>query len=68
MCSGTKGCSIRIGDEIIYRDSHHLRHDLSLETRKKIVTMLGLDEALRAAMGEHHGAYGDGVAARPAPQ
>ena len=51
MCAGPKGCSIRVGSEIIYRDSHHLRHDLSLATREKIVTMLGLGEALSAALG-----------------
>ena len=49
MCAGPKGCTIRIGDEIIYRDSNHLRHDLSLATRQEIVSMLGLGEALSAA-------------------
>jgi hypothetical protein len=67
MCSGPKGCSIRVGKEIIYRDSHHLRHDLSLETRKKIVTMLGLDEALRAAMGETSEVRAEGAAAQIPP-
>jgi peptidoglycan/LPS O-acetylase OafA/YrhL len=49
MCAGPKGCAIRIGDEIIYRDTNHLRHDLRLTTRQEIASMLGLSEALSAA-------------------
>jgi len=49
MCAGPKGCTIRIGDEIVYRDTNHFRHDLSLTTRQEIVSMLGLSEALSAA-------------------
>ncbi|HLC08803.1 MAG TPA: acyltransferase family protein, partial [Methyloceanibacter sp.] len=45
MCAGPKGCTIRIGDEIVYRDTNHFRHDLSLATRQEIVSMLGLGEA-----------------------
>jgi len=49
MCAGPNGCTIRIGDEIIYRDTNHLRHDLRLTTREAIASMLGLSEALSAA-------------------
>jgi hypothetical protein len=52
MCAGPKGCAIRVGDEIIYRDTNHLRHDLSLATRKEIAEMLNLGEALRAATSD----------------
>jgi hypothetical protein len=49
MCAGPRGCTIRIGDEIIYRDTNHLRHDLKPATRQEIATMLGLSEALSEA-------------------
>src|SRR4029079_13069622 len=49
MCAGPRGCPIRVGDEIIYRDSNHLRHDLKPATRQEIATMLGLSEALSEA-------------------
>ena len=45
-----EGCSIRVGDEIIYRDKHHLRHDLRLDTRQEIVSRLRLGEVLEAAI------------------
>lgn len=50
MCVDPEGCSIRVGDEIIYRDKHHLRHDLRLDTRQEIVSRLRLGEVLEAAI------------------
>jgi hypothetical protein len=51
MCADPKGCTIRIQDEIIYRDTNHLRHDLKLETKREIASRLKLDETLRTATG-----------------
>jgi len=56
MCDAPKGCSIRMGDEIIYRDGHHLRHDLSLATREKLISKIGLRQALSEALGQGLGA------------
>ena len=50
MCVDPEGCSIRVGDEVIYRDKHHLRHDLRLDTRQEIVSRLRLGEVLEAAI------------------
>jgi hypothetical protein len=58
MCAGPKACSIRVRDEIIYRDGDHLRHDLSLTTRQELVFKLGLGSALSLALGTHN-AEGD---------
>jgi peptidoglycan/LPS O-acetylase OafA/YrhL len=50
MCPAPQGCPIRVASEIIYRDSNHIRHDLSLETRQELVSRLGLEDALRLAL------------------
>jgi hypothetical protein len=63
MCAGPKGCTIRIGDEIIYRDTNHLRHDLSPATRNEIASRLGLNEALSAATSDAP-KHAEGEAAR----
>jgi hypothetical protein len=69
MCAAPKGCSIRVDDEIIYRDTNHLRHDLKLATRQEIASMLGLGEALRAATRTPAAARAEGTPAQaPAPQ
>ncbi len=52
MCAGPKGCTIRFGDEFIYRDPGHLRHDLKPATREEIASMLDLSEVLRAATSD----------------
>jgi len=65
MCVGSKGCTIRIGDEIIYRDTNHLRHDLKPATRQEIATMLGLGDALKAATTDAP-KHAEGEAARTA--
>jgi peptidoglycan/LPS O-acetylase OafA/YrhL len=52
MCSEDEGCPIQIGNEIIYRDGNHFRHDLSLATREKLVTMLGLRDVLKEAAND----------------
>ena len=65
MCAGPRGCGIRIGDEIIYRDTNHLRHDLKPATRQEIATMLGLSEALSVATSNAP-KHAEGEAARTA--
>jgi peptidoglycan/LPS O-acetylase OafA/YrhL len=52
MCAGPKGCSIRVGNEIIYSDTNHLRRDLSLATREEIVSKLDLRNVLSAALSK----------------
>jgi peptidoglycan/LPS O-acetylase OafA/YrhL len=70
MCAGAKGCSIRVGDEIIYRDTNHLRHDLKPATRRQIAEMLKLGEALRQATnGARDSVRAESSSAQvPAPQ
>jgi hypothetical protein len=65
MCAGPQGCPIRVRDEIIYRDTNHLRHDLKPATRQEIATMLGLSEALSAATSSAP-KHAEGEAARTA--
>jgi peptidoglycan/LPS O-acetylase OafA/YrhL len=50
MCHEPQGCPVRVSGEIIYRDSNHFRHDLAVDTRREIVSMLGLGDALTAAI------------------
>jgi len=52
---GPEGCPLRINDEVIYADENHLRRDLSLDTRKRLVTIFHLDDALRLAIHEPPG-------------
>jgi peptidoglycan/LPS O-acetylase OafA/YrhL len=47
MC-GPKGCPIRVNAEIIFSDSHHMRHNLEPMTFQQLSLMLGFVEALRA--------------------
>jgi peptidoglycan/LPS O-acetylase OafA/YrhL len=49
MCSGPRDCTAEVGGQVIYRDRNHLRHDLNIDIRQQIVSMLGLRDALTAA-------------------
>ena len=51
MCA-PKGCPIRVNNEIIYADGHHLRQNLKPATFQELSSMLGLDEALRSATSD----------------
>jgi peptidoglycan/LPS O-acetylase OafA/YrhL len=66
MC-GQQGCPFRVGEEVIYRDGNHLRQDLSISTRQKLVSMLRLSAALRTATSKTPHAEGPAAQA-PAQQ
>jgi len=52
---GPEGCPLRVNNEVIYADDNHLRRDLSLDTRRKLVTLFHLGDALRSAIHEPPG-------------
>jgi hypothetical protein len=47
---GDRGCPLTIGGEVIYADGHHLRRDLSLSAKEKLISLLNLDVTLRSAI------------------
>jgi hypothetical protein len=63
MC-GPEGCPIRVGDEIIYSDTNHLRLDLRPATRQTLVSTLGLGQVLSEVVD---GKWDDVATAKPAP-
>jgi hypothetical protein len=50
MCA--PDCITSIGDEFLFRDSSHLRRNLSADAVEKLVTLLGLPDLLRGLGGE----------------
>jgi len=55
---GPEGCPLRINGEVIYADGSHLRLDLSLDTKKKLVTLVSFRRRSTPRHGTSNGIFG----------
>jgi peptidoglycan/LPS O-acetylase OafA/YrhL len=60
LLCGPQGCPLTINGETIYADGNHLRRDLTLDTRRKLVSLLRLDDAIGLALGPQDAAHASG--------